>query len=185
MDYDINGLLHKMGIGECAADKPLHWHYIDSNDTDVSGSAHARFEEDGRRFIAEIQHIRKNVENDDGEMQDICLDTVEIRGRRLGDTDLFRITKVSFDGTEFDPADSGMIELCCSIFYARALDISEIMTKQRFDSKQAEYDSAEDRLKAKREYGQSKLRKAIEAADKVTGVVVPFKPRTGAPLQRI
>lgn len=185
MDYDINALLFKMGIAELREAQQLRWHYIDGSDPDVNGLAEARFENNKRTLVVNLYHNRKNIEDDDGGFIEHSLETVQLSARRIGDSDLFRIIKIAFDGTEYEADDAAMLELCCSIFYARALDISEIMTKQRFKSAEAQLQSAEERLQQKHSQRRENARKAFEVSEQMVGVIVPFKPRSDAPLQRI
>ena len=185
MDYDINELLFKMGISELSEKGSLRWHYMDANDPEIGGFADARFEQSGRHLVVELRHTRKDIEDDDGEILERSLETVQLRARRIGESGLFRITKLSFDGVEHPVDSAAMLELCCGIFYARALEISEIMTKQRFHSTEAEAEAAEERIQKKHERRREKTRAAFQKAEDVMGVIVPFKPRKDAPFQRI
>ena len=185
MDYDINELLFKMGISELSEKGSLRWHYMDASDPEISGFADARFEEGGRRLVIELRHTRKDIVDDEGEVLEHSVESVQIGARRIGNSELFRITKLSFDGTEHPADNAAMLELCCGIFYARALEISEIMTKQRFKADEAPVQTAEDRIKAKRAMRKEATKSVFQKADEVMGVIIPFKPRKDAPVQRI
>ena len=56
MDYDINDLLFKLGLNELKEKKELRWYYIDATEPEISGCAHARFANDGRNLIVELNH---------------------------------------------------------------------------------------------------------------------------------
>lgn len=185
MDYDINDLLYKLGLNELQDKKELRWYYIDAAEPDVSGCAHARFANDGRKLIVELNHHFKNTDEFDGEIGEMLSETITLHARRIGDSPIFRISKVAFDGMEYDADDTGMIELCCGMFYARALKINEIMVGQRYQTAIAEFESAEEKIRKKQETRRRMIEETVKAADNMVGVIVPFRPRSDAPLQRI
>jgi len=184
MDYDINALLFKLGITELSEKQSMRWHYLDGANPNINGMAEARFENAGHRLIVDLVHARGDIENDEGVIQKQDLQSLRLEARRIGDSEIFRITKIAFDGEDYEADSPAMIELCCGVFYARALEISEIMTKQRFQSTDAAISSAEDRVLNKNSMRREVTQKAFETADNLMGVIVPFKPRKDAPLQR-
>lgn len=185
MDYDINDLLFKLGLNELKDKNELRWYYIDAANPEISGCAHARFANDGRKLIVELNHHFKNTDEFDGEIGEMRDETISLEARRIGDSRIFRVSKVSFDGTTYDAKDTGMIELCCGMFYARALKINEIMVAQRYQTAIAEFESAEEKVRKKHEARKRMIAETVKAADNVVGVIVPFRPRGDAPLQRI
>lgn len=185
MDYDINELLFKLGLNELQEKRELRWYYIDASEPDISGCAHARFANDGRKLIVELNHTFRNTDEFDGEIGEMRDETITLEARRIGDSPLFRISKLAFDGNEFEPDNTGMVELCCGMFYARALKINEIMVGQRYQTAIAEFQSAEEKVRKKQEARRRMIEETVRAADNVVGVIVPFRPRSDAPLQRI
>jgi hypothetical protein len=182
MDYDLKELLHKMGVPELTEKNAVKWHYMDTTDQDIGGFADVRLDVYSRFLTVELRHWKKDFKNDDGHIEARHTESFLLKARRLGSSDLFRITELIFDGTEHDPKSSAMVELGCSIFHARAVEINTLMVEQRFKALEKEMNTpicATDRLKKR---FQSSLE---EKAQQVWGIVVPFQPRKDAPIQRI
>ena len=155
---------------------------MDTRDHDIGGFADVRLEQNGRSLTVELRHWKKNFEDDNGDIKAHHTESFLLTARRIGNSDLFRITELSFDGTQYDPNDVGMIELGCSIFHARAVEINTLMVEQKFkalEKEMAENTEATEHLKKR---FQSSLE---EKAQEIWGIVVPFQPRKDAPIQRI
>lgn len=186
MDYDLIHLLKKLGVPEVAEDGAVRWHYMEASDPEIGGFADARLEARGRILTVELRHMRKFYEDDNGLIHASYTEEFLLKARRLGTSNMYRVMLVAFDGNDYDPADTAMIELGCSIFHSRALEISTIMTERAFGAVSEEYEAGGEDDPAEI------LRKRFEAShsstkntDESWGVVVPFRPRKDAPLQRI
>lgn len=182
MDYDLKELLHKMGVPDVAETGSVKWHYMDTRDQDVGGFADVRLDNSGRGLTVELRHWKKDFENDEGEIQSRHTESFLLTARRLGDSDLFRITGISFDGTEYNADDAAMIELGCGIFHARAVEINTLMVEQRFKALEKEMDALPSSTEDLKKRFQATLE---EKAQEMWGIVVPFQPRKDAPIQRI
>lgn len=177
MDYDINALLYKMGLNDLAEQKEIRWCYIDAKNPNVSGNAHARFANDGRKLVVELSHDFVSIDDEDGPFGEICRESIRLEAERVKGSDNFKITELEFDGINYDTSNDAMVQLCCGLFYARALKINEIMIDQKFETEIAEYNSSEKRRRL--------IAETVAMADNMAGVIVPFRPRQDAPLQRI
>jgi len=183
MDYDLKQLLYKLGAPEALDKDQVRWHYIDASDLEVGGYADIRIEANGRLLTVQLKHTKKNCEDDCGTFHTKREESFFLQARRLGDSQLFRVTDISFDGNDYSSDNTAMIELGCSIFHARAVEINSLMVEQKFNlatDKDFSNSSAErlrDKLKMMREMSQPK--------PEMWGIVVPFHPRKGAPIQRI
>lgn len=181
MDYNISTLLTKMGIPELATKKEIKWQYMDMRNEDNGGFAHAEFDAEERFLTISLRHVRTSVSDEIGTIHDRKEETFSLKARRIGDSDTFRITEISFDGEDYAPEDTGMIELGCSIFYARAVEINSIMIDQKFNAAlQEQCQDRAEKLRSKFENFQEQNKPAD-----IYGIVVPFKPRKGVPIQRI
>lgn len=189
MDYSLNDLLAKMGLNELAEQKSLRWHYTDSNNPALGGFAEARLIEDGRYLTVNLAH--RLMDDEDGTEEE-RLETVQIEARRIGDSDTYRITKLSFDGSDFEADNDAMLQLGTGLFYARALHINEIMVEQRFKtaphSLRHTYTAHSSRIKLDDERFDNRMAHndthKVSSAENLAGVIIPFRPRKDVACQR-
>ena len=181
MDYEITTLLTKMGIPELTEKNSIKWQYVDARNDENGGFAHAEFDAEKRFLTVSLRHIRTSTTDEIGTLYDKKEETFALKARRIGDSDTFRVIEISFDGTDYAADDTAMIELGCGIFYARAIEINSIMIDQKFNhALQEKYQDRADHLRSKFEHFQEQNKPAD-----IYGIVIPFKPKKDAPIQRI
>lgn len=133
MIYDLQNLLLKMGAPEVREKGLINWHYFDASKKRLAGVAEIRLEKGGDNLIAELKHIRENVEDDNGTMHDVYVEHFYLSAERTARPGYYRITRMTFDGETYDKPKQAVIELGLGIFHARALDISVRMVEQTFN----------------------------------------------------
>jgi hypothetical protein len=177
MIYDLDTLLLKLGAPDVREKKALSWYYFDEAKKDLAGAAEIRLEAGGERLIAELKHIRANFEDDAGDIHSKHTDTVYFAAERTARPGHYRVTKLVFDGEDYENPRQSVIELALSIFHAKALEISMRML---------------DHAKMKQEIlstpgteiATPQLRKFLTPPQEAQipqqaamGVVIPFRPR--------
>lgn len=177
MDYDLHDLLHKLGISELHTQKKLHWHYIDNADPAMGGHAEARLDNDDRDLSIDLVHRSRALDDEDYADGEERLETIRIRAQRQEDSTLYRLTEISFDGTDYAPDDDAMLQLCAGLFYARALHINEIMVNQRFKFGQTQFDTGAARLRDQYAAQHDRSAPSARNAPDLAGVIIPFRPR--------
>jgi len=186
MDYDFYELLHKMGIPELSEKDSIRWNYMDASDPSIGGFADARMEADGHYLTVELRHLKKNYEDDNGRIHSQKIDSFTLKARRLGNSELFRISEIEFDGKDYDPNDTAMIELGMGIFYSRAIEINTLMIEQKLKSGTELKKPVENPAENLRSHFKQFMEAPAKATnDLASGVVVQFRPRQGAPIQRV
>lgn len=133
MHMKLEDLLLKLGVPEVEDTGRQRFHYTDKDDAEVGGFADVRMEGQGQYLTADLKHWRKGVMEDEGHVVPSLIQSVHVRATRLGQSDLFDVTEVGFDGTTYRPCPRPMIELACAIFHARALDISMRQANHMFN----------------------------------------------------
>ncbi len=170
MNYELAALLNKMGVPDLAERQSIKWAYTDALDPGIHGFAEVRLEGNGKFLTAELRHHRKNYEDDLGILHPFHAENFYLQARRIDETDVFRITLLSFDGRTYDLRQSAMIELGLSLFHSRAVEISTKMVEQRFDL-------VRDEMKRP-------ARQMKQAVTKPMGNVIPFRQRKINPFQK-
>jgi len=188
MDYDINRLLIQFGLADLFTKQHLKWHYVDATDADTFGAAEARFDHDGRVLSIDLKHVYTNQDDLDGPVGEKIDENISLRATRIGDTDTFKISRLIIDGIGYE-GDDAMLTLAAGLYYARALNISDIMITQQLNTARA-------KAEAQRETEQNNIRAAqhdsilttiTESAADMTAApsgldnVVAFIPRSDAP----
>lgn len=133
MIYDLQSLLLKMGAPEVREKGDISWHYFDAAKNRIAGAAEIRLEAGGERLIAELKHIRENVEDDNGKTHPVYVDNFFMAAERTARPGHYRIIRMAFDGEVYDKPKQNIVELGLGIFHARALDISLRMVEQTFN----------------------------------------------------
>lgn len=133
MIYDLQSLLLKMGAPEVREKGDISWHYFDAAKNRIAGAAEIRLEAGGERLIAELKHIRENVEDDNGKTHPVYVDSFFMAAERTARPGHYRIIRMAFDGEVYDKPKQNIVELGLGIFHARALDISLRMVEQTFN----------------------------------------------------
>lgn len=182
MIYDLDTLLLKLGAPDVKEKGRLSWHYFDDAKKDLAGAAEIRLEDGGERLIAELKHIRTNYEDDNGGIHAKHTDTVYFAAERTARPGHYRVTKLVFDGEEYEKPRQSVIELALSIFHAKALEISLSMVEQALHKQEI---TARAETEARPQGLRKFLTPALNTAEKTStraeshgGVVVPFRPRT-------
>lgn len=133
MIYAIDELLTKMGAPDAAEKKQVEWFYFTKPEKEIAGMASIRFEANGERLIAELKHVRDNVEDDDGNIVARQTDKFFLAAERTARHGHYRVVNLSFDDVSHDKPSKAVIELGLSMFHAKALDISLRMLEQSFN----------------------------------------------------
>lgn len=133
MIYDLQSLLSKMGAPEVREKGDISWHYFDAAKNRIAGAAEIRLEAGGERLIAELKHIRENVEDDNGKTHPVYIDNFFMAAERTARPGHYRVIRMAFDGDVYDKPKQNIVELGLGIFHARALDISLRMVEQTFN----------------------------------------------------
>jgi hypothetical protein len=182
MLYRLDELLTKMGAPEAREKGSAEWHYFRSN---MSGLAEVRLEAGGERLVAELRHVRESREEDEiADLNGLFVETCSLRAERTEDG-LYAVTRVAFDGTEYDGLNGGIVELALSVFHARALEISIRMIEQAFN-KQDVLDPVFDDILPE-QAGKLPVRTIFSSNanakkdSRFGGVVIPFRPRAASP----
>jgi len=173
MFYELKELLIKMGAPETSERGKMSWHYFDKDKKEIEGFATIRFlDDDKSQLVAEQQHLRHNYEDDQGKIHDKYVESFYMYAERIGER--YKITKIAFDGEEYQHPQTSIIELGLSLFHSRALDISILMVEQAFNK-----DDILDRPLYNDSYDfNNKSAPVAEILKKETwGEVIQFRPR--------
>lgn len=163
MIYTLNDLLMKMGAPETKERGSIRWHYFDRSAADIGGFAEVRLLDGGSALVAELKHWRQGEEE---------AESFYLQARRSGER--YEVTKISFDGADYDHPPKSVIELGLSLFHARALHISILMVEQAFNRQDILRPVVDENLRL-----TGVPRRLREPFKKETwGVVVPFRPRS-------
>lgn len=133
MIYELQDLLKKMGAPEVREKGGISWHYFAADKTRIAGAAEIRLQNGGEHLIAELKHIRENVEDDNGINHPVYVDSFFLSAERTARPGHYRIIQIAYDGETYDNPRQAVIELGLGIFHARALDISVRMVEQTFN----------------------------------------------------
>lgn len=172
MIYTLNDLLMKMGAPETKEKGEMRWHYFDRASNEVAGYAEIRLLDGGHRLIAEMKHLKRDYEDDAGQMHPLFEESFYLHAERTGAQ--YKVTKVAFDGEEYAHPQKAIIELGLSIFHARALDISILMMEQAFNKQ----DILSPVIDENPQFKNIPVREAFKK--EAWGIVVPFRPRAEA-----
>ncbi len=173
MMYTLDDLLMKMGAPETKEKGQMRWHYFDKTNDELGGYAEVRLLDNGDSLIAEMKQLR-NVIVDDGfkGAERLYSESLYLYARRTGTR--YAVTKVAFDGEEYQHPPKSVIELGLSIFHARALDISILMVEQAFNRQDIVIPTSAPARPIK-SISASNLQHSFKKEP--WGVVVPFRPR--------
>ena len=191
--YDLQDLLIKMGAPEVREKGSITWHYFDQAKKQLAGVAEIRLEAGGDRLIAELKHIRENVEDDNGKIHPTYIDNFYMAAERTARPGQYRIVRLDFDGAAYDRPGPAVVGLGLGIFHARALDISVKMVEQTFN-KQDIVETTITTTSASIKPKPQQLRKFLSQKEPATAanraiqprlidtppepcVIIPFRPR--------
>lgn len=179
MLYALNDLLLKMGAPEAAEKGRISWHYFDTEESEMAGSAEIKMIDGGNALTAELKHLRRNYEDDAGRVHSAYEESFYLHAEKNGA--YYNVTKIAFDGEEYSHPQKAVVELGLSIFYARALDISILMVEQMFN-KQDIFNAVEMPKAAVAELPKMMVPAHVQKALKkeTWGVVIPFPVRRAA-----
>lgn len=171
MIYTLSDLLTKMGAPEVREKGHMRWHYFDKSSHEIAGFAQICLLDDGQRLLAELQHLRRDYEDDAGQSHSTHSESFYLHAERTGTR--YNVTKIAFDGEEYPRPQKSIIELGLSLFHARALDISILMVEQSFNKQDILHPVADEETQFK----NIPVRLKTPIKKEVWGVVVPFRPR--------
>ena len=171
MIYELTDLLMKMGAPEALERRTMSWHYFDRASDEMAGFAEVSLLDNGNRLVAELKHNRRNYDDDRGHTHACFTESFYLHAERTGTR--YRVTKICFDGDEYNHPQKGIVELGLSIFHSRALDISILMVEQAFNKQDILDPAADDGRPFKNV--PVYLKKTVKK--ETWGVVVPFRPR--------
>lgn len=175
MMYSLYDLLIKMGAPEVKEKRCIEWHYFDDEKKELAGFAEIKLDPQGHRLTAELKHLHKDFEDDEGTVYPTYTETFYLQAERVGGSDGYRVSKICFDDEEYINPRKAVIELGLSLFHARALDISIRMVEQTFN-KQDMFETTAETRPAVRPFFVAPA--AHPAPKKESyGVVIPFRPR--------
>lgn len=177
MKYDLNALLFKLGLNTLVETGEVRWCYVDDKAPELSGNAHARLANDKRDLIVELNHDYLIIDDEDGPFGEMCHEHVELRARRIEGTNEFEVTHLAFDGSEHDPKNEAMLQLCCGLFYARALKVNEMAFDQKFEREMAELDALQTTGRKADARRRRAIAQTVRMANNVADCVVAFRPR--------
>jgi hypothetical protein len=171
--YTLDELLMKMGAPETKERGQMRWHYFDRTNDEMGGFAEVRLLDGGASLIAEMKQLRQvTVDDGVGAAERKYAESLYLYARRTGTR--YAVTKVAFDGEEYQHPPKSVIELGLSIFHARALDISILMVEQAFNRQDIVLPVAETHSHLKN-IPANNLKGSFKK--EAWGVVVPFRPR--------
>ena len=172
MAYTLQDLLKKIGSPEVKARKETRWYYTDQEDSEYGGFADIKLHDNDTILTIDLYH-RKNKEKDGiGIVHNEKIESFAMQAEKSTKDGLFHITSLAFDGEIYNPKDEAMVELACSVFYSRAIEISTSMMRKEFIKLQR------PEMKSNFiEVGGTVQRLMIEQSSDAWGVVVPFPSR--------
>jgi hypothetical protein len=155
----------------------MRWHYFDKNGGEIAGFAEIRLFDNGKHLTAELQHLRRNYEDDEGNVHPSFTESFYLHAEKTGL--LYNITKIALDGEEYGRPARSVIELGLSLFHARALDISIRMVERSFNKQ----DILEPVAGTDTPFKNIPVRAKEHLKKDGWGMVVPFRPRQTAGLR--
>lgn len=175
MEYPLHEIMSRLGVGqEVSFERPARWSYADCENKGVGGFAEVRFDTSQSVLTIELRHWKAAHKTEIGLMNERRVETIFVEALRIEGSDDFSISVMILDGEVYEVFDDSLLDLVLSIFRSRAIEINMKMIEQRFKCRATSIGEILDHLP------QTKNQ---DNRPRATAEVIPFRPRTDAPIQ--